>query len=196
MVTSRGVVPPSGAPRDDAHPREAQPTIVDVWALLDTIPDPELPMLSVCDLGIVREVTWTGPGAAPQLEIVVTPTYTGCPASRVIAANITAVLRSHGVSRVHVETRLAPAWTTDWLSPAGRRKLANAGIAPPVATVPLPEGDAARRLCYPPPRSPAVACPRCRSAATHELSAFGATPCMSLHRCDACGNPFEHLKCH
>lgn len=153
-----------------------------VWALLAQVPDPELPTLSLCDLGIVREVHV----AASGVEVVLTPTYSGCPATEVIGRSVHEALTNAGFAAVTVTQRLAPAWTSDWISADGRRKLQEAGIAPPGATaaagVPI-------RL-----HARDVACPRCGSRQTERLSAFGATACKALHRCLACREPFEHFK--
>lgn len=148
------------------------------WRALAAVPDPEVPALSVVDLGIVRAVS-QGEGGA--LAVVLTPTYSGCPATEAIEADIRAALESEGLGPVHITQRLAPAWTTDWISADGRRKLADYGIAPPEAAV---VHIVARN----------VACPRCRSARTERLSAFGSTACKALYRCLACREPFEHFK--
>ena len=147
-----------------------------IWEWLEAVPDPEVPAISVVDLGIVREVTWRG----PELVVTVTPTYSGCPATAVIAQDIETALRGHGIKQVRIETRLAPAWTTDWLSERGREKLRNFGIAPPQLV----------QLAVPP------ACPHCGSGQTECLSAFGSTPCKALHRCRACLEPFDYFKPH
>jgi len=149
-------------------------------------PDPELPMLTIEDLGILRGVD-ESPGGG--VVVTITPTYSGCPAMREIAADVQARLGRAGFERVTVATRLAPPWTTDWITAEGRRKLAAAGIAPPSATsrrtgpIPLTLGR---------PASPR--CPRCGSADTRVTAQFGATACKSLHRCGACGEPFESVK--
>lgn len=148
------------------------------WAVLDGVPDPEIPVLSLRELGIVREVHVDG----DAVEVVLTPTYSGCPATEVIAHSVGDALRAAGCSTVRVTQRRAPAWTTDWISNEGRRKLREYGIAPPgpVATVRVHGWRAA--------------CPRCGSAQTERLSAFGATACKALYRCLDCREPFEHFK--
>lgn len=151
------------------------------WRVLNTVLDPEVPALSVVDLGIVREVTDTDDGA---LAVVLTPTYSGCPATEVIEADIRAALDRAGLGPVRVSYRLAPAWTTDWISAAGRRKLADYGIAPP----PEP-GTSVVRV-----HARGLACPRCKSLRTERLAAFGSTACKSLYRCLDCREPFEHFK--
>ena len=157
------------------------------WTVLDGVLDPEVPVVSVRDLGIVRDVIETSAG----LTVVVTPTYSGCPATEVIEKSIVDALVADGLGPVRVEMRRAPAWTTDWMSEAGRRKLREYGIAPP--------GPVAAALSAPlrfMPRQPpkALACPRCESTNTERISAFGATACKALWRCKACGEPFEHFK--
>jgi ring-1,2-phenylacetyl-CoA epoxidase subunit PaaD len=148
------------------------------WAVLDTVPDPEVPAISVCELGIVRDVIAHG----EAIEVVLTPTYSGCPATEVIAQSVRDALGGAGFGPVTVTQRRAPAWTTDWISAEGRRKLQAYGIAPP--------GSAAQAIRI----RPRVACPRCGSADTERLSAFGSTACKALYRCLACREPFEHFK--
>ena len=155
------------------------------WALLDQVPDPEVPALSLCDLGVVREVRADGSG----LEVVLTPTYSGCPATEVITQSVIDALDGAGLGPTRVTMQRAPAWTTDWISEAGRRKLRAYGIAPP-GPVPPGQGAPIRILR----RAPAVDCPRCGSANTEQLSAFGSTACKALYRCLACLEPFEHFK--
>ena len=154
------------------------------WAALDSVPDPEVPVLSVRDLGIVREVLERGDG----IEVVLTPTYSGCPATEVIAESVRRALADAGLDPVTVTHRLAPAWTTDWMSDAGRARLRAYGIAPPCGTAAGAAADTVRI------RPRGVACPRCGSLDTERLSAFGATACKALHRCLACREPFEHFK--
>ncbi len=158
----------------------------DAWAVLDTVPDPEVPVLSLRELGIVRDVVVRG----TAVEVVLTPTYSGCPATEVIAQSVLDAFTAAGCSEVSVSHRRAPAWTTDWISDSGREKLRAYGIAPPgpVAGGASPAVQALRLH----PRS--VPCPRCGSAATERLSAFGSTACKALYRCTACREPFEHFK--
>lgn len=154
------------------------------WATLAQVPDPEVPVLSVVELGIVRDVAVAADGRA---TVTVTPTYSGCPATEVINDAIADALRRAGATAVDVRTRLAPAWTTDWIGAEAAEKLRRYGIAPPHLRAP---GD-------PQPvaiRNRGIACPRCGSEDTERLSAFGATACKSLHRCRACREPFEHFK--
>jgi ring-1,2-phenylacetyl-CoA epoxidase subunit PaaD len=161
------------------------------WEVLHGVLDPEVPVLSVCDLGIVREVR-VGPG--PGVDVVLTPTYSGCPATEVIAASVRSALEGAGFDPVRVTTRLAPAWTTDWMSAEGREKLRAYGIAPPGRVD--ASGGAPLRFMPRRPSAAAVplACPRCSSTDTERLSAFGSTACKALWRCRACGEPFEHFK--
>lgn len=158
------------------------PDTADVWRWLDEVPDPEIPVISVVDLGIVRDVRWTG----DELVVTITPTYSGCPATQVIAEDIRTALASRGVERVRLETKLAPAWTTDWLSDKGREKLSGYGIAPPAYQV----IDASRIL------NATIPCPRCGSKRTSRLAGFASTPCKALHRCDECLEPFDYFKPH
>ena len=157
------------------------------WAVLDAVPDPEVPAISVRDLGIVRDVIEHG----AALEIVLTPTYSGCPATEVIERDVIEAIDAAGLGPARVSLRRAPAWTTDWISDAGRRKLADYGIAPPGPAV---AGGAAPIRFVRRATAPEVACPRCGSADTERLSAFGSTACKALYRCRACREPFEHFK--
>ncbi len=158
------------------------------WAALAQVLDPEVPALSVCDLGIVREVQATASGG---LAVVLTPTYSGCPATELIAHNVSEALLAAGLGPVSLSQRLAPAWTSDWISAEGRRKLREYGIAPPDG---LRRVDAAAPLTTVRIRPRQLACPRCGSFDTERLSAFGSTGCKALHRCLACREPFEHFK--
>lgn len=151
------------------------------WTVLATVLDPEVPALSVVDLGIVREVAIAGDG---QLDIVLTPTYSGCPATEAIEADIASALARAGLGPARIRYRLAPPWTSAWISDGGRRKLSEYGIAPPL--------EAGTAVVHVHPRG--VACPRCQSAHTERLSAFGSTACKSMYRCLDCREPFEHFK--
>lgn len=150
-----------------------KPAIADIRAWLDQVPDPEIPVISVVDLGIVRDLAWDG----DTLVVAVTPTYSGCPATRVIAMDIETALRDRGIRDLRIETRIAPPWTTDWLSAKGRAKLTEYGIAPPRAAG-GPEN-----------------CPRCGSTAVEKISQFGSTPCKAHWRCRDCLEPFDYFKC-
>lgn len=159
------------------------------WAVLRQVPDPEVPAISLCDLGIVREVRRGEDGA---LEVVLTPTYSGCPATEQIEQDAVAALVAAGLGPVRMSLRRAPAWTTDWISEDGRRKLREYGIAPPGPVA--PGADVPIRLVRRTIAPIAVACPRCGSASTERLSAFGSTACKALYRCLSCREPFEHFK--
>ena len=158
------------------------------WALLDRVLDPEVPVVSVRDLGIVRDVVEDDAGG---LTVVVTPTYSGCPATEVIEASIVAALEEGGLGPVRVEMRRAPAWTTDWMSEKGKRQLREYDIVPPG---PVKAPSVAPLRFVPRPKPVALACPRCESLQTERIAAFGATACKALWRCTACGEPFEHFK--
>lgn len=153
--------------------------------LLDAVCDPEIPVLTVADLGIVRDVKISDDGT---LEVVITPTYSGCPAMNMIEVNIKSALQEGGFERVKVTTVLSPAWTTDWLSEEGRRKLRAFGIAPPAE----PSADKKALLG----ERRALECPHCGSANTEMISQFGSTACKALFRCLDCLEPFDYFKCH
>ena len=150
-------------------------------------PDPEIPTLTIEDLGILRSADYS-PGLG--VVVTITPTYSGCPAMREIAADVQARLNRAGFERVTVATQLAPPWSTDWITPEGRRKLAAVGIAPP-SPAPHRSGPVPLTLGR---RSESARCPRCGSADTRLTAQFSATACKSLHRCNACGEPFEGVK--
>ena len=153
-----------------------------VWEWLESVPDPEIPVLSVIDLGIVRQVSV----AAGSVEIGVTPTYSGCPATEVIAKSIVDCLVERGVGNVVLKRVLSPPWTTAWITDAGRDKLRAYGIAPP-------QDDSGKRAILDAVR--AIACPRCNETSTTLVSEFGSTPCKASYKCDACLEPFEYFKC-
>jgi ring-1,2-phenylacetyl-CoA epoxidase subunit PaaD len=157
-------------------------TEAQVWDALRAVPDPEIPVISVCDLGIVREVH-TG---ADAVTVVVTPTYSGCPATEVIATSIRDALTRAGVSRVEIQTRLSPPWTTDWIAPEAAERLRAYGIVPPSSAAPA--GLQPLRFV------PRLACPRCGSQHTERLSEFGSTACKATYRCLDCREPFEYFK--
>ena len=163
-----------------------------VWQALAAIPDPEIPVISVVELGIVRGVEWRG----EELVVTVTPTYSGCPATEMIAADIDRALAATGIGKYRVETKLAPAWTTDWIAPAARERLANFGIAAPGPR--MHDGPQAIDASAIMTRSAAarISCPRCRSRNTRELSRFGSTPCKAQYRCEDCLEPFDYFKPH
>jgi ring-1,2-phenylacetyl-CoA epoxidase subunit PaaD len=175
--TARPTAPPRGAGSSRAE---------HAWAVLEGVLDPEVPVVSVVDLGIVREVIDEG----EALVVVVTPTYSGCPATEAIEASIVAALDDAGLGPTRIRMQRAPAWTSDWISAEGKSKLRGYGIAPP-GPVDLARGAPLRFV----PRATAkLACPRCDSRDTERLAAFGSTACKALWRCRACGEPFEHFK--
>jgi ring-1,2-phenylacetyl-CoA epoxidase subunit PaaD len=152
--------------------------------VLGEVEDPEIPVLSVVDLGVIRHVSVDEKGAA---VVGLSPTYSGCPATAVIRASVIEALTAAGFGPVSVVERLSPPWSSDWISAEGLKKLERYGIAPPVKAVTSPRHLRARAA--------AVSCPRCQSKDTQETSAFGSTPCKALHRCNACLEPFEYFKC-
>jgi ring-1,2-phenylacetyl-CoA epoxidase subunit PaaD len=164
----------------------ASARVQQAWRVLDGVLDPEVPAVSVVELGIVREVR----DHADELEVVLTPTYSGCPATEVIEADVREALEAAGLGPMRMTLQRAPAWTTDWIQPEGRRKLREYGIAPP-GPVDVSQGTPIRLARR---NAQAIACPRCGSANTERLSAFGATACKALYRCVACREPFEHFK--
>lgn len=164
-------------------------TLSDLAALrrvAGSVNDPEIPVLTLDDLGIVRNVRWGEGDLAETVLVDVTPTYTGCPATAVIAGDVEAALQSAGAGRVRVRTVLAPAWTTDWITPEGRRKLREYGIAPPGACGPAGAQSVGLTL--------SVRCPRCGSGRTREIARFGSTPCKSHWTCRSCLEPFDSFK--
>jgi ring-1,2-phenylacetyl-CoA epoxidase subunit PaaD len=171
--------PVSGTASDGLNPA---PDPAALLAVARAVPDPELPVLTLGDLGVIRDLRVAGDGA---VEVDLTPTYTGCPATEVIADDVRDALRrvSGYQIRVRVRTVLAPAWTTDWMSETGRRKLREYGIAPP-----RPAAEGPVTLAFP------VRCPRCGSADTREVSHFGSTPCKALWTCRSCSEPFDSFK--
>jgi ring-1,2-phenylacetyl-CoA epoxidase subunit PaaD len=161
---------------DAAARPPADPDVARAWAALATVRDPEIPALTIIDLGIVRSVE----RVAGRFVVTITPTYSGCPAHRTISEDAARALAAAGLPGARIDTRLAPPWTTDWISDAGREKLRAFGIAPP--------GRVGAE------RDPS--CPRCGAATTEMLSPFGATACKAMWRCLACREPFEAFKCH
>ena len=147
----------------------ADEAMTGIWSVLASVPDPEIPVLSILDLGIVRDVR--------DDRVLLTPTYTGCPATQVIENDVRAALDAAGYRAVRIETTLSPPWTTDWISAEGRAKLHAYGIAPPT-----------------PAGTHAVECPQCGSRDTEEISRFGSTPCKALWRCRTCREPFDRVK--
>jgi len=150
-----------------------RPTLETVWGWLDAVPDPEIPVISLTDLGIIRGVQWQG----DTLEVTVTPTYSGCPATTIINLDIETALRGHGIEKLALKRQLSPAWTSDWMTDSGRAKLEGYGIAPP-----QPAGGPQH-------------CPRCKSIHVEKISQFGSTPCKAQWRCTDCLEPFDYFKC-
>jgi ring-1,2-phenylacetyl-CoA epoxidase subunit PaaD len=154
-----------------------------IWTLLASVKDPEIPILSIIELGIVRYVRAASDGG---IHVGLTPTYSGCPATEVIRRSVESTLARGGMSEAVIETVLAPPWTSDWITPEGRAKLAAYGIAPPAEAVANP-----KRLFG----AAAVGCPRCSSVATRRISEFGSTPCKAHYLCTTCLEPFDYFKC-
>lgn len=150
-----------------------RPSTDQVWQWLGEIPDPEIPAISLTDLGIIRDVAWHD----DTLTVTVTPTYSGCPATSLINMEIETALRAHGIDKLDLKRQLSPAWTTDWMTEEGRQKLEAYGIAPPQ------------------PAGGPKACPRCGSDNLERLSQFGSTPCKAQWRCRDCLEPFDYFKC-
>jgi len=175
----------------------ARASVEQVWSWLGEVPDPEIPVVSVVDLGIVRDVSWSDEDGEVCL-VTVTPTYSGCPATEVIARQIREALVERGVPRVRLQVQLSPAWTTDWLTDRAHQNLREYGIAPPAGKVVVTGNGMAASLVVLGlgADSPLLACPRCGSMNTEMVSRFGSTPCKSLHRCVECLEPFDHFKCH
>jgi len=163
-----------------------------LWECLSTVSDPEIPAVSVVDLGIVRSLTWQDDETC---KVIITPTYSGCPATQVIAESIEQALQSLGVEKISIQTQLSPAWTTDWMTAAGREKLKAFGIAPPAHCISSElssidiSGLSNRML-------PDIECPQCGSSHTRLLSQFGSTACKALYRCNDCLEPFDYFKPH
>ena len=149
------------------------PDVQTIWGWLDLVPDPEIPVISVVDLGIIRDVAWDG----DTLEVAITPTYSGCPATSIINLDVETALRDRGLTKIRLKQQLSPPWTTDWLSTKGAAKLEEYGIAPPSAA-----GGPSK-------------CPRCQSANVERVSQFGSTPCKAHWRCLSCLEPFDYFKC-
>jgi ring-1,2-phenylacetyl-CoA epoxidase subunit PaaD len=158
-----------------------------ILSILQSVSDPEIPVLSVIDLGIVKNINIVNPGK--KVEITITPTYSGCPAMDIITMNIRLALLSSGYQDVIISKVLAPAWTTDWMTEEGKEKLKAYGVAPPGA---YRQGEPSVMFA----EQPAVQCPQCNSVDTTMISEFGSTACKALYRCNHCGEPFDHFKCH
>ncbi len=160
-------------------------SVKQIWSLLENVFDPEVPVLSVIDMGIVRNIEVKN----SEAEITITPTYSGCPAMDVISMNIKMELLAGGLKNVIIKQVLSPAWTTDWMSEEGKRKLKGYGIAPP-----NPKQQVCNDKLF--AADEAVQCPHCDSWHTHRVSEFGSTACKALYVCDDCKEPFDYFKCH
>jgi len=156
-----------------------------IYSYLEEINDPEVPVLSIIDLGIVRDVKMND----EELEVVITPTYTGCPAMDMITTTIKIQLATLGFKKIKVTQALSPVWTTEWMSEEGKRKLKEYGIAPP-----NPKQQVCDQKLF--AAAEAVQCPQCNSYHTHRISEFGSTACKALYQCDDCKEPFDYFKCH
>ena len=150
-----------------------------IWEILETVCDPEIPVLSVIDMGIVRDVKLNN----EEVEIIITPTYSGCPAMDAISMDIRLKLIEQGFNKLKISSVISPAWTTDWMSESGKQKLKEYGIAPPVNR----SADESERM---------IECPQCHSHNTKLLSQFGSTACKALYQCNDCKEPFDYFKCH
>lgn len=174
----------------------APPPVVEarVYDVLAGVPDPEIPVVSVVDLGIIRRVEFGDDGA---VRVGVSPTYSGCPATSVIKHDIVHALRQAGFGGATAFDVLSPAWTSDWISDEGRRKLSEYGIAPPAryGEIGASSASGAARARSLAASDRELACPRCGSPATERVSEFGSTPCKALYRCTSCLEPFDHFKC-
>ncbi|MBV9964001.1 MAG: phenylacetate-CoA oxygenase subunit PaaJ [Parafilimonas sp.] len=157
-----------------------------ILQLLDTVTDPEVPVLSIIDLGIIRDVEID---SSNKIKITITPTYTGCPAMDVISMNIRMILLQNGFKNIEIKNVLSPAWTTDWMSEAGKQKLKAYGIAPPNSKQIVCTVDAFQE-------DEAIQCPHCNSFNTQLISRFGSTACKALYKCNDCFEPFDYFKCH
>jgi ring-1,2-phenylacetyl-CoA epoxidase subunit PaaD len=190
MVTGAALIAAVGTPAADVAAHAGARSLAAIWRALGTVVDPEIPMVSIVELGIVRGVARDAEGWV----VTVTPTYSGCPATRVIESDIRTAMALVTDDAVRILTALAPAWTTDWIAPEARHKLREAGIAPPHATA---DADAARvRPIAVHRRRETVRCPRCGSVRTEELAHFGSTACKAQYRCSDCLEPFDYFKPH
>jgi ring-1,2-phenylacetyl-CoA epoxidase subunit PaaD len=169
---------------------DTQSSTAEVWDWLSHVPDPEIPVISLTDLGIIRDVAWDD----GTLVVTVTPTYSGCPATAFINLDIEKALRSKGIGKLKLKRQISPPWTTDWISAEGREKLKAYGIAPPIDGT-AAAGRLMARVNRMAGANLAVACPRCGSARTERVSQFGSTPCKASYRCTDCLEPFDYFKC-
>jgi ring-1,2-phenylacetyl-CoA epoxidase subunit PaaD len=156
-----------------------------IRSILETVTDPEIPVLTITDLGILRDIKING----EEIEVIITPTYTGCPAMDMISMNIKLALFEKGYNNLNITSTLSPAWTTEWMSEDGKRKLKEYGIAPP-----NPKQQVCDQKLF--AEAEAVQCPHCHAYHTHRISEFGSTACKALYQCDDCKEPFDYFKCH
>ena len=168
-----------------------RPDIQTVRHWLAQVPDPEIPVISLTDLGIIRDVEWQD----DTLVVTVTPTYSGCPATSVINMDIEAALRAQGIEKLRLQRQLSPPWTTDWITAEGREKLRAYGIAPPIDGTAADGRLAGRVARLAGTSNLVIACPRCGSTKTEKISQFGSTPCKASYRCTDCLEPFDYFKC-
>ena len=168
-----------------------RPDLETVWRWLGEVPDPEIPVISVTDLGIVRDVAWDD----DTLVVTVTPTYSGCPATSIINLDIETALHGHGVQKVRMERQLSPPWTSDWITAEAREKPRAYGIAPPIDGTAADGRLAGRTARLAGTSNLVIACPRCGSTHTQKVSQFGSTPCKASYRCKDCLEPFDYFKC-
>jgi ring-1,2-phenylacetyl-CoA epoxidase subunit PaaD len=165
-------------------------SVEQIWSILEEVTDPEVPVLSVIDLGVIRDIKlFSSSTGSTGIEVIITPTYSGCPAMDVIRINIRMALLQHGFRDVQITTVLSPAWTTDWMSEAGKQKLKDYGIAPP-----NPKQQVCNTQLF--AEEEAIQCPHCNSFNTRRISEFGSTACKALYQCNVCHEPFDYFKCH
>jgi ring-1,2-phenylacetyl-CoA epoxidase subunit PaaD len=160
-------------------------TSAQIYKILEEVTDPEIPVVTIADLGILRDVAFDPNG---KLTVFITPTYNGCPAMDMIEVNIRSALQDYGVSDIEIVSLIEPAWTTDWITEVGRQKLLEYGIAPPA--------QKSSDHSFLTGKTPEVICPQCRSADTQLISRFGSTACKALYKCNDCLEPFDYFKCH
>lgn len=160
-------------------------TVADIWKYLEEVPDPEIPVISVIDLGVVRQIVLA---EEDSVEVTITPTYSGCPAMNEISMGIRLKLMEKGFRNIHIAEQLSPAWSTDWLSESGRDKMQAYGIAPPEKQVLIDDGLFSEQ--------DGISCPQCGSTHTRMVSQFGSTACKAMYQCNACMEPFDYFKCH
>jgi ring-1,2-phenylacetyl-CoA epoxidase subunit PaaD len=161
-----------------------------ILSILEQVTDPEIPVLTILDLGMVRDIICKD----EDIEVIITPTYSGCPATDAIAFDIKLKLLEYGYKNVKVTYTLTPAWTTDWMTENGKKKLKEYGIAPPINKTTHPNNSRVHKMLF--EQEEAIECPRCHSSNTKLLSQFGSTSCKALHQCMDCKEPFDYFKCH